>query len=313
MTIGSRRIVRLIGLMVVAIICAASSALAQSQVRVVKDSTLIWRRDAPGIVVATVKTGTVLDVVGQEGAWYIVVLPPESGGRGQDGLIAVSQVVGVGGGEPTRQAAPPSPPPVNQRSVTSAQGRRLSPVPRHVEVFGFGDVGYGTWLAHDTFRAVLGSANGPMFGGGAQVRVGRLFIEGAADYFQKSGVRVFVNQGTVFSLGIADTVRVIPVSATVGYRHPGRKVTPYVGGGVGAEWYRERSDFADPSENPSEQFVSYHVLAGVELRGRGLLRSALEVQFTTVPNALGASGVSAAFNEHNLGSVYGRLKIMVGR
>jgi hypothetical protein len=43
------------------------------------------------------------------------------------------------------------------------------------------------------------------------------------------------------------------------------------------------------------------------------LRAALEIQFTTVPRALGTTGASAAFNEHNLGGVHGRLKILVGR
>ena len=47
----------------------------------------------------------------------------------------------------------------------------------------------------------------------------------------------------------------------------------------------------------SERFTSYHVLGGVELTGRAWLRAAFEVEFTTVPNALGTSGASAALNE----------------
>jgi hypothetical protein len=51
----------------------------------------------------------------------------------------------------------------------------------------------------------------------------------------------------------------------------------------------------------------------VELASRRWLQAALEMQFTTVPSAFGTTGTSAAFNEHNLGGVQGRLKIMVGR
>jgi opacity protein-like surface antigen len=292
---------------------AQSNVRVVSHVRVVTDRTVIWQHDAPVLVAATVKVGTVLDVVGREGERYVVVIPPEYGGKGELGFIAVSQVELVAG-----EVAPPpaarlpqssaSPPPAGR-----AQARRQSPASRPVELFGFGAIGDGSWLAHDTFNAVLGSSAAPMLGGGVQVRFGSLFVEGSVERFQESGTRVFVSGGQVFSLGIADTVRIIPITATVGYRRAGPRVTPYVGGGIGTHLYREVSDFADPSENVSAHFTSYHVLAGVEFASRRWLRAALEVQFTTVPSAFGASGASAAFNEHNLGGVHGRLKIMVGK
>jgi hypothetical protein len=180
-------------------------------------------------------------------------------------------------------------------------------------VFGFGDLGYASWLAHDTFDAVLGSSQTPTFGGGLHVRVGDWFIEGSVERVEKTGTRVFVSGGDVFNLGIADTVRIIPIAATVGYRHAGRRVAPYLGGGIGTYWYKETSDFADPAENLSEHPISFHVLGGVEFVSRSWLRSAVEVQFTTVPNAIGNSGASAAFNEHNLGGVHARVKIMIGK
>jgi opacity protein-like surface antigen len=293
--------------------CAQPNLRVVSRVRVVADRTMIWQHDAPVIVAATVKLGTVLEVVGREGERYVVVIPPEYGGKGELGLIAASQVEIVGAeGAPPPVARPPQssagPPPAGR-----APARRQPPVSRAVELFGFGDIGDGSWLAHDTFNAVLGSSSAPMFGGGVQVRFGSLFVEGSVERFQKSGTRVFVSGGEVFNLGIVDTVRIIPIAATVGYRRAGRRVTPYAGGGVGAHLYRETSDFADPSENVSGHFTSYHVLAGAELASRRWLRAALEVQFTTVPGAFGTTGASAAFNEHNLGGVHGRLKIMVGR
>jgi hypothetical protein len=198
----------------------------------------------------------------------------------------------------------------------AAPGRRpVVPEPhRAIEVFGSGEVGLSTWLAHNTFAAVLGSSTGPVFGAGVEVRiVGRVFVQAAVERFEETGQRVFVSNGQVFNLGIADTVRVIPVSVTAGYRHDSRNFASYFGGGAGRYSYKETFEHADPSENLDERFTSYHVLAGVEFGGRGPVRTAFEVQFTSVPNGLGANGASAAFNEHNLGGVQVRLKILAGR
>jgi hypothetical protein len=314
----NRRVVRPNWMMVLAVAFHSFAAFAQSNVRVISharvvtDRTMIWQHDAPVLVAATVKLGTVLDVVGREGERYVVVIPPEYGGKGELGFIAASQVEIIGSEVAARVTRPSQsstgPPPAGP-----AQTRRQTPASRAVELFGFGEVGDGSWLAHDTFNAVLGSSSAFMLGGGVQVRVGSLFVEASVERFQRSGTRVFVYSGQVFSLGVADTVRIIPIKATVGYRRAGPRVTPYVGGGIGTHLYREASNFADPSENVSEHVTSYHVLAGVELASRHWLRAALEVELSTVPNALGTTGVSAAFNEHNLGGVHGRLKILVGR
>ena len=318
MTIN-QRVVRPNWITVLAVTFHSFAAFAQSNVpvishaRVVTDRTMIWQHDAPVLVAATVKLGTVLDVVGREGERYVVVIPAEYGGKGELGLIAASQVEIVGSEVPAARIARPPQSSTGPPPAGPVQRRRQSPAGRPVELFGFGEVGDGSWLARDTFNAVLGSSSASMLGGGVQVRFGSLFVEGSVERFQRSGTRVFVYGGEVFSLGIADTVRIIPITATVGYRRAGPRVTPYVGGGIGTHLYREASDFADPSENVSEHFTSYHVLAGVELASRRWLRAALEVELTTVPNALGATGVSAAFNEHNLGGVHGRLKVLVGR
>jgi hypothetical protein len=140
------------------------------------------------------------------------------------------------------------------------------------------------------------------------------FVAGNVDYFGQTGQRVFVSNGDVFRLGIADHVRIIPISASAGYRKRFRTATAYVGGGAGTYLYKETSDFSDPSENVSQSFAAYHVLGGVEFRsGTGWVRTALEVQYTTVPSALGPSGASAAFNEHNLGGLQFRVKVLAGR
>jgi hypothetical protein len=291
------------------VLAISASAAAQTRVRVVSDHTTIWRRDAP-LAATTVKAGTVLDVVGQEPGWYIVLIPPEYGGSGETGKIAVSAVEGAPGSSPR---TPPEQAPARPPSPSGAL-RPTAARSRPVEVFGAGQVGVSEWLAHETFAAVLGHSFGPLYGGGVEVRVRRrLFIGGAVEYFQETGQRVFVSDGAVFKLGIPDTVRIIPVSATVGYRHDLRKLAVYVGAGAGAYFYRETSDSADPSENVDQRFTSYHGLAGAEFGGRGVLRTAFEVQFTSVPNALGSNGAAAAFGEHDLGGVVVRIKVLAGR
>jgi len=305
------RVRQAIWVVAILIVADVSVAFAQTQVRVRRDKTSIWRREAR-LVAAVVNRGTVLEVKGREGEWYVVVIPPGSADAGALGLIAISQVEVVTGG-----SVPETPPPVRGRPAAGAQTRGTARATPHTEFVGFGHVGYGTWLARDTFRAVTGSSGAPMFGAGAQVRFGNgAFIEGTVERFEKTGQRVYVNDGQVFPLGIADTVRVIPIFASVGYRHTGRKATsyvPYAGVGAGTYLYKEASDFADPSENVNEHFTSYQVFAGVEFSTRSWVRPAVEVQFTTVPKALGDAGASAAFGEDNLGGVQVRLKILIGR
>jgi hypothetical protein len=283
----------------------SASAIAQTQVRVIRDQATIWRREAR-IPATQVKAGTILDVVERDGDWYIVVIPSTYGGAGETGMIAVALVEPVAAGAPragtpqTRPAAPPQ------------RARANLPAPR-LEIFGTGHVGVTSFLgAPNTFEAVLGHSFGPMFGGGVDVHFHRnLFIHAAAERFQQTGQRVAVSNGEAFRLGISDTVRIIPAWGTFGYRHGYRRGTVYGGIGGGLYFYKETSDFSDPSENVDDRFKSYHALLGFEL-GRGNVRTALEVQFTSVPNGLGDGGASAAFEERNLGGVQLRLKVLLG-
>lgn len=288
-------------------ISGSDSAHAQAQVRVVKDRATIWGIEAR-VPLTTVRSGTVLDVVRREGEWFVVTLPVRIAGTSPTGLISISEVEAMDGSR-----FPPREPGVARQRPASPT-RRAAPVVRNVGLFGFGQAGYTAWSANRTFSAIFGDAHGAVYGAGAQARIrDRLFIEGAVDYFKEDGQRVFVLDGEIFPLGVRDTVRIVPVTISAGYRHGGRNIVPYFGGGVGQYFYRETSDFSDPSENISDRFSSYHVLAGVEFGGRSVLRTSVEVQLTTVPDALGTTGASAAFDEHNLGGVVVRLKILAGR
>ena len=172
-----------------------------------------------------------------------------------------------------------------------------------------GHVGLGLFTAADSFKAVLGSRAGTVFGGGAEARFrSGLFAGVRVSRFEQSGTRVF-------DLGIPATVAITPIEAVAGYRlaRNGRAV-PYVGGGVGWHRYDEASDFAASGENVSEVFTGYHALGGVEWRASRLIGVAGEAQWTTVPDALGRNprSASAAFDEQDLGGLGFRVRVIIG-
>jgi hypothetical protein len=288
-----------------AVVLVASSAAAQTRarVRVAVDRATIWRPGftTPATVVAV---GTVLEVVARQGDWYEVVLPASSGLDGT-GMIAIIQVV----------LAPGSPIPAEASGQSAAARTPPDPTapPPSYSVRGFGTLGYDWMVAHKAFNAVLGQSGGVVFGAGGQFRWNnRIVIEGSVERFRRTGQRVFASDtGEVFRLGIPDTITIVPLTFTVAYRLSRGNSGPYVGGGVGRYFYKEQSTFADPSENVDQQFTSYHVRGGYEWQD-GILSTAFELQYSHVPNAL-EGGAAAAFNEHNLGGVQVRVKVMVGK
>jgi hypothetical protein len=178
---------------------------------------------------------------------------------------------------------------------------------------GFGNVGYGWFEAHRGFNAVLAHPGGLWFGGGGEYHAkSGLFVQGWIERFRQTGERVFVFNGNVFKLGIADTITITPVAGTVGYRFSGGRGIPYVGGGAGRYFFSEKSAFADLSDNVNSQFTSYHVVAGVEWRGDDWFATAIEALYTHVPTDL-ATGALTAFGERSLGGVQVRVKILVGK
>src|SRR5262245_32266311 len=113
---------------------------------------------------------------------------------------------------------------------------RISPPRRSVLGTGlraYGNIGAASFLAKESFDAVIGSApiagqlRGPWFGAGAQFQsASGAFFEGGVGFFRQTGERVFVNGDTVFPLGIDDTLTIMPITATVGYRFRGRSIGP---------------------------------------------------------------------------------------
>jgi opacity protein-like surface antigen len=182
---------------------------------------------------------------------------------------------------------------------------------------GFADLGSTTFTASDSFKAILGSSSGLVFGGGGEIVLPmNVFVGVRASRFRGTGDRVFISDGERFDLGINTTVTVRPLEITGGYRFvtPRARIIPYAGGGIGWHRYEETSDFSADTDNVDETFRGYHVLGGAEVRITRWIGAAGEAQWTTVPNALGAnsSGVSSTFSETNLGGATFRAKVVIG-
>ena len=194
----------------------------------------------------------------------------------------------------------------------------ITPGYAHAQIRGFADVGSTTFAATESFETILGTATGMVFGGGVEALLPKnIFVNVRASRFRKTGERVFVTEtGERFGLGIPATITVTPIEFTGGYRFDrGGRFVPYGAGGVGRHRYEESSDFAIGDENVKESFTGYHVLGGAEFRVAQWIAAAGEVQWATVPDALGQdpNGVSNHFDETDMGGLTVRVKIVIGR
>jgi hypothetical protein len=187
-----------------------------------------------------------------------------------------------------------------------------------IDIRGYGLFGGTTFAASESFEAVLGSAGGPVFGGGAEVGlpVGGLYFGVGAWRYSDDGERVFVTDRQVFPLGIPVSVEITPIEITGGWRFRGfsSRIVPYAGGGWSTVAYKETSSFAAAGEDVDERFSGYHLLGGVDVRLTPWLGIAGELAWSSVPDALGGPGsVSEQFDERDLGSTSYRVKISLGR
>ena len=188
-----------------------------------------------------------------------------------------------------------------------------------LEGHAFFDVGMTRFTASQSFEAVLGSANGFVFGAGGGVLLpSKIFIDARLSRFQKDGERVFVDDnGNIFNLGLPNTVSITPIDITAGYRFGRRRdnVRPYAGGGISFYRYSETDQSATSSEDVTKSYTGFHLLGGVEFRVTKWVGFAGEAAWATVPNALGQdpTSVGTGFGETDLGGTTFRAKMVIGR
>lgn len=203
-------------------------------------------------------------------------------------------------------------------AFAQAAPRPQPPPSRPVEIGGYVMLGLMNFTAADTFDVGLGSPYGSIFGGGARVGLplGGLFVNVGAWQFRDRGQRVFVFEDQAFPLGIPLDVTITPLEISGGWQFRFRRspqLRPYLAGGFTSYGYKETSEFATDAENVDERFKGYHLTGGVEFPVQEWIGVAWEVNWTTVPDAIGDGGVSAEFNESNLGGIAFRFNITIGR
>jgi opacity protein-like surface antigen len=189
---------------------------------------------------------------------------------------------------------------------------------QRLEAHGFADVGGTIFTATESFKAVLGSSTGIVFGGGGGIVLPQqIFVDIRASRFKKDGSRVVVADGQTFDLGIANTITVTPLEVAAGYRfgRSGDQLRPYAGGGISWYKYEESDTFATSGEVVNETFTGFHLLGGAEFRVHKYIGVAGEAEWARVPDALGQErgSVASAFGETDLGGTTFRVKLVIGR
>lgn len=282
--------------MAIAAWSAAAPLAAQTPIRVqvVRATVVLETARGDSVVLGRVTAGTTLEFLQQAGRWILVA--PLAGTAGPNS-------------------------PWRRGWILATELRFLDPRPVRTArptaeflIRGFGQYSGTLFTAKDSIQAVLDTSLGQSFGGGAQVVLRNgFFAQGSVDRFDKTGARVVASNQQVFRLAIPNTVRITPVTATIGYRDARSDYAiGYVGAGAG--WYvlEERSP-ALSGGNLRQGHAGFHVVGGAEYRVNAFMWLAGEVQWSTVPDALGQAGIGATFGDTDLGGTTFRVKVLIGR
>ena len=295
-------------LMIVVLVPAAASAQTGGTVRVKQATAVLENPRGDSLVIGSAPSGMVLEVLEAASGWYRVAPRPEDASKmkWRRGWIRADFVEVVTPGTATATTA----------GAAAAAAPEQPSEPRDPLLLrGFGQAGGTFFSAKDSFETILDTALGGMYGGGAQVAFGNgLFAQFGIDRFKKTGSRALVSGEQIFRLGVPHTITLTPLQATVGYRDPGgRQTVPYGGGGIG--WYAldESSPGLEAAGDVGETKIGYHLVGGAEFRLAPWIWLAGEGQWTWVPDALGEHGISAVFEEKDLGGGTFRFKVLVGR
>jgi hypothetical protein len=290
----------------------------QQNARVNEAAPVFLLPDATRTPLRTLQPGTTASVERVQGEWVQIVFNDPQLGR-RTGWIQLKYVTLIPAPPPSAPTAPPETtrPPT---STPPSQARRTVPPrrPPKPSVRGFGTFGFDKMTADQSFKAITGSDTTLGFGGGVQgINLWKgLFAEVNIERSTEDGERVFVFNEEVFPLGIPLKITMTPIDvvagwrAAVGGRHP---YASYFGGGVTFVSYKETADFAVSGDDVDEKKTGLVALFGVEVSVSKWIHLRGEGRYRRVTDILGNAGVSAAFDENDLGGFGFGVKVAVGR
>ena len=154
------------------------------------------------------------------------------------------------------------------------------------------------FTAADSFDVILGEPSGTIFGGGARVGLplGGLFVDVGAWRFRGEGERVFVFEGQEFPLGIPVEITVTPLELSAGWQFRFRRAAEAASvRGRRLHVVRLQGDVGVCHRRRERRRALQRVSPGRRRRisrSRAGSASAAKSTWTTVPDAIGESGVS---------------------
>ena len=273
-------------------LAAPAAAQKRGTETITTPSVLLTAPRGDSTILGDIAPGTPVEILDKFNDWYYVDAPASKDGKvlWRRGWIHADAIQRPGG----------------RRAAARQAGRFM--------VRGFGHGGGTLFTARDSFKTILGRSLNSMYGAGAQVVLpSGLFFQGSIERFRETGTRALISGNQVFTVDVPNRLTVTPIQVTVGYRDYNlRRVATYAGAGVGWHELLEDSPSVQAADGISKRTLGYHVLGGAEIPVARMLAVAGEVQWATVPKALGETGVSAVFDEDDLGGTTFRVKFIIG-
>jgi hypothetical protein len=102
---------------------------------------------------------------------------------------------------------------------------------------------------------------------------------------------LFMDEGTLYKLGIPMQIKMRPLDAIAGWRFAAGRVSPFLGAGLSTMWYSETADFAEAGDDISERRAGAVVLGGADVAiVRWVHGGRREVRYRAVSGVPGARG-----------------------
>lgn len=271
----------------VVLVCCGAAGWAEAQERdlaivTAQDARLRARPEASSQIVATLKTGTVLEVQKREPGWLLVAFPREHGGRAAVGYIA-SESVSAYYGIPQPSGATPEAPP---QAVTPPSATTPARAPRTEQPASPPASQPTRPTSPESGKPAPPAVNSTFASppAGRKDRVGVGLCLGGYAWGAGGGLRLWGGQRLGvnacvdhYSTGYNDgIVRLsyswLQISPGVIYRFGKPKelervsITPYAGGGVGIALVSQSQAVLGVGDNESSTSVQPFGLVGVEFR-----------------------------------------------